>query len=320
NNKQSTPFSTPSVSLTSFADNPLYILNTVGARTTARRRFTAANGPNCDTGICNTIRIALYSIPPSQVVREALRRSSIDVPEMVPDRVTVQTRPITKLHLFNLDDMVSNKDSHLLFLEEGVLESPLYILNTVGARTTARRRFTAANGPNCDTSICNTIKIALYSIPPSQVVREALRRSSIDVLEMVPDRVTVQTRPITKLHLFNLDDRVSNKDSHLLFLEEGCKASLPRQPLRVMHHIVRATRTSEGHTRNSWSVTHMGNSLVNLLRAICVTAGVLRVWAVLWLFPEAVRVFDYVEEKGFVIEERSCFVLLLALKRLDSRA
>ncbi|KAL5064783.1 hypothetical protein RYX36_026520 [Vicia faba] len=33
------------------------------------------------------------------------------------------------------------------------------------------------------------------------------------------------------------------------------------------------------------------------------------------LFPEAVRVFDYVEEKGFVIEERSCFVLLLALKR-----
>ncbi|KAJ1401692.1 Tetratricopeptide-like helical domain superfamily [Sesbania bispinosa] len=33
------------------------------------------------------------------------------------------------------------------------------------------------------------------------------------------------------------------------------------------------------------------------------------------LFQEAFRVFDYVEEKGLVIEERSCFVLLLALKK-----
>lgn len=33
------------------------------------------------------------------------------------------------------------------------------------------------------------------------------------------------------------------------------------------------------------------------------------------LFDETIRVYDYVEEKGLVIEERSCFVLLLALKR-----
>ncbi|GAU42867.1 hypothetical protein TSUD_13350 [Trifolium subterraneum] len=33
------------------------------------------------------------------------------------------------------------------------------------------------------------------------------------------------------------------------------------------------------------------------------------------LFEEAIRVYDYAEEKGLVIEERSCFVLLLALKR-----
>lgn len=33
------------------------------------------------------------------------------------------------------------------------------------------------------------------------------------------------------------------------------------------------------------------------------------------LFEEAFRVYDYVEGKGLVIEERSCFVLLLALKK-----
>ncbi|CAI8612027.1 unnamed protein product [Vicia faba] len=90
--------------------------------TTARRRFTAANGPNRNISVRNAIRITPYSIPPSQVAREALRRSSVDVPEMVRHRDAVQTRPITKLYLSNLDDRVSNEDIHLLFSEEGVLE------------------------------------------------------------------------------------------------------------------------------------------------------------------------------------------------------
>ncbi|GAU42870.1 hypothetical protein TSUD_13380 [Trifolium subterraneum] len=33
------------------------------------------------------------------------------------------------------------------------------------------------------------------------------------------------------------------------------------------------------------------------------------------LFEEAIRIYDYAEEKGMGIEERSCFVLLMALKR-----
>jgi len=48
--------------------------------------------------------------------REALRRSSVDdVPqEMVLDQP--REKPITKLYLSNLDDMVSNEDIHVLAL------------------------------------------------------------------------------------------------------------------------------------------------------------------------------------------------------------
>ncbi|KAL5053159.1 hypothetical protein RYX36_033841 [Vicia faba] len=77
---------------------------------------------NRNTSVGNAIRITLYSIPLSQIAIEALRRSSFDVLEMVRDRDVVQTRPITKLYLFDLEDMVSNEDIHLLFSEEGVLE------------------------------------------------------------------------------------------------------------------------------------------------------------------------------------------------------
>ncbi|XP_058753679.1 THO complex subunit 4A-like [Vicia villosa] len=95
------------------------IINT----TTARRRFTGTHGPNRNVGVRNTIRITPYSIPPSQIARESLRRrSSVDVPETIIDRDAVQTRPITKLYLSNLDDRVSNEDIHLLFSEEGALE------------------------------------------------------------------------------------------------------------------------------------------------------------------------------------------------------
>lgn len=53
-----------------------------------------------------------------------------------------------------------------------------------------------------------------------QVAREVLRRrsSSVDVHETILDRDTVQLRPITKLYLSNLDDRVSNEDIHVLLL------------------------------------------------------------------------------------------------------
>ncbi|CAL5191475.1 unnamed protein product [Lathyrus oleraceus] len=98
------------------------IINT----TTARRRFTTAHGPKRNIGVPNTTRITPYSIPPSQVAREALRRSrsssSVDVHETILDRDAVQLRPITKLYLSNLDDRVSNEDIHLLFSEEGALE------------------------------------------------------------------------------------------------------------------------------------------------------------------------------------------------------
>ncbi|XP_058753688.1 THO complex subunit 4A-like [Vicia villosa] len=97
---------------------------------TARRRFTAAHGPNRNTGVRNPIRTTPYSIPPSQemmqmqAAREALRRrrSTVDVPETILDHDAVQPRPITKLYLSNLDHRVSNEDINLLFSEEGVLE------------------------------------------------------------------------------------------------------------------------------------------------------------------------------------------------------
>ncbi|KAL5055980.1 hypothetical protein RYX36_036662 [Vicia faba] len=55
-------------------------------------RYTTANTPNHNTDIRNAIRITSYSIPPSQVAREVLRRSSVDVPEMIHDRDAEQTK------------------------------------------------------------------------------------------------------------------------------------------------------------------------------------------------------------------------------------
>jgi len=43
----------------------------------------------------------------------------------------------------------------------------------------------------------------------------------------------------------------------------------------------------------------------------------MRVYADNRMFEEAVGVFDYMEKNGLEIEERSCFVLLLAFKRCD---
>jgi hypothetical protein len=51
-----------------------------------------------------------------------------------------------------------------------------------------------------------------------QVAREEWRRSSVDVSEMVLDHGAVQPKPITKLYLSNLVERVSNEDIHVLFL------------------------------------------------------------------------------------------------------
>ncbi|XP_045797342.1 THO complex subunit 4A-like [Trifolium pratense] len=99
-------------------------------KSTARRKNNAVHGhgPNRHLAVRNPVRMMPYSVSQPQevmkmqVAREEWRRSSVDVQEMVLDHGAVQTKPITKLYLSNLDQRVTDEDIHLLFLEEGELE------------------------------------------------------------------------------------------------------------------------------------------------------------------------------------------------------
>lgn len=84
----------------------------------------SGHDPNRHFGFRFPVRKTPYSISQSQVAREALRRSSFDVPELVFDHCDVQPQlqPLTKLYISNLDRRVSNDDILLLFSEEGELE------------------------------------------------------------------------------------------------------------------------------------------------------------------------------------------------------
>ncbi|GAU17787.1 hypothetical protein TSUD_171760 [Trifolium subterraneum] len=88
-------------------------------------------------------------------------------------------------------------------------------------KSTANRKINAAHGSNRHLAVRNPVRVMPYSVSQLQVAREEWRTSSVDVQEMVLDHGAVQPKPITKLYLSNLDERVSNEDIHLLFSEVG---------------------------------------------------------------------------------------------------